>query len=236
MSLTKLQTLYDKFLQEGQTNKEQEDIKLSSSINTFEFADGITIDTGNIELNPQQKEVLQQLADFYNNPFEKGNKTFALKGYAGTGKTTIMRFLTEYANKKKVFSGIKFSSPTHRANAVLKNSVDKDVFTLHALFGLSPEVDLEEFDARDTKFSMQNDAKLNYGNFLIIDESSMINDELYKFITEFSNNLNTKVLFVGDPAQIKPVKQTHLSKAFDSTDKSYELSLLKEDSFQFFLP
>lgn len=205
-----------------ENNPSQKSKKNSMGKWEFEFSDGIKVETG-FKLNSQQEEALQKMADFAN---DKTKDVFTLMGYAGTGKTTIIKFLVDYMKKnpKNRYSDVVFSSPTHRANAVLKQSLrGQKVKTLHAVFGLSPEMDLEEFDATKAKFTQQKDELISQGDTLIIDESSMINDELHTFIIDASENLGIKVIFMGDPAQIKPVKQTHLSKVFKNTE-NYELT------------
>ena len=52
----------------------------------------------------------------------------------------------------------------------------------------------------------------------------MINDALYDFITKEADKSDVKVIFVGDPKQLKPVKQDKLSKAFSQVDGTYELT------------
>lgn len=189
--------------------------------NTIKFPDGIKISTGTIKLNQQQEDALIAMAKFVS---DKDTKTFALKGYAGTGKTTILNVLRDYIQEKSRFKRVVSSSPTHRANSVMKQKGAENVFTLHSLFGLSPEIKLEEFDSRDAKFIQQNKVKIGYGDILIIDESSMINDALYEFVTKSAKIYDAQIIFVGDPAQLKPVKQEHLSKAFSQVEGSYELT------------
>lgn len=189
--------------------------------NIFTFADGIEVNTGFI-LNEQQKEALQLMADFYN---DKSKTFFTLQGYAGTGKTSIIKFLVEYIDKKNFFPNVVFSSPTHRANAVLKQNLrGMQVSTLHKIFGLSPEMDLEEFDTTKATFVQQKDTTISKGGTLIIDESSMINNDLYDFIVKAAIQKGIRVIFMGDPAQIKPVKQTTLSRAFSEVKDKYELT------------
>jgi ribosomal protein L23 len=142
-----------------------------------------------------------------------------------THNTSIIKFLVEYIDKKNFYSNVVFSSPTHRANAVLNQSLKgMKVSTLHKIFGLSPEQDLEEFDASSAKFIQQKDPIISKGGTLIIDESSMINNELFTFITNASKDKGIRVIFMGDPAQIKPVGQETLSKAFSEIKDKYELT------------
>lgn len=52
----------------------------------------------------------------------------------------------------------------------------------------------------------------------------MINDELYGFILNICKACNVKLIALGDPKQLKPVKQKTLSKALYGTDGYYELT------------
>ena len=200
--------------------------------NSIIFNDGVEISTGDIKVNTDQKDALLAMADFIG----KGkDATFALKGYAGTGKTTIVEILLKYVQKTKPFKSIRLSSPTHRANAVLRQKANKNntrgfgvsVVTLHKLLGLSPEMDLDEYDATTAKFVKKNNLKMGREDLVIIDESSMINDSLYKEITTTAKKLGAMIIFVGDPAQLKPVKQNKLSKAFNEVDQQAELTIVE---------
>ena len=142
-------------------------------------------------------------------------------GYAGTGKTTIIGLFDKYLQHIGIRP--KYSSPTHRANLVtLMNNPYADVRTMHSLLGLKPEVDLSQggYDLRKQRTSLAADAKLEFGDFLIIDESSMITDELFDLLMEFKKEAGISVIFMGDPAQLPPVqdRETNLSKVFTQQD------------------
>ena len=68
---------------------------------------------------------------------------------------------------------------------------------------------------------------MNLFDVYIIDEASMMNDALYKFVKESSANLGTQIIVVGDPAQLKPVKQKTLSKSFSEVDGLSELTIVE---------
>lgn len=186
--------------------------------NEFTFPDGTTIDTGSIKLNEQQKQALTNIADFINKRLMQDDVksdvdfTWTLQGYAGTGKTTITKYIVQYLKKKRF--GYKAASPTHRAKEVLMDSIGEKAYTLASILGLQPGVELEEFNLQDKKFTQQTEVKIPTGGVLIIDEASMINDELYDFVINLASQRGTKVLFIGDDAQLKPVKQRNKSKAF----------------------
>ena len=131
---------------------------------------------------------------------KNGQTFFTLAGYAGTGKTTcIKKIIDEYRGK------IVVSAPTHKAKKVIQNTTDMDAQTLHALLGLRPDVELDNFNPNNPEFGPIAVPKIGDFDFVIIDEASMINKDLFEMIVEKTKDITTKVLFMGDPAQIPPV-------------------------------
>ena len=149
-----------------------------------------------ITFNEEQFDGLKKIKHWLQN----GETFFTLAGYAGTGKSTIV---------KKVLDNYRFgvvvSAPTHKAKKVVMNTTGEDGQTLQALLGLRPDVDLDNFNPNNPKFNPIAIPKITDYNFVIIDEASMINQELYELIIEKTLNSRTKVLYMGDPAQIPPV-------------------------------
>lgn len=80
----------------------------------------------NMELTKQQKEALTRIVNFVN---DKGQSIFILKGYAGTGKTAIVKYLIPELQclGKKVF----LMAPTGRAAKVLREKTGYDASTIH---------------------------------------------------------------------------------------------------------
>jgi len=184
----------------------------------FKFRDGIEIDVP-FKLNSEQENALYSLEEFIKNP-SKFDGQITLLGYAGTGKTSIISLFDKYL-KKKYIKPI-YTSPTHRANAVTKQKNPKaKVLTLHSLFGLGPNIKLEEgdYDIRDLEFASQNKPKIMGGETLIVDEASMVSEALYKFLENFKNSLGINIIYVGDPAQLKPVKDKSISPVFTKGTK-----------------
>src|SRR5690554_6910701 len=75
----------------------------------------------------KQDIALQLLAKFVSGP-EK-DTTFLLKGYAGTGKTTIVGTLVKNLSRIKMRSVLL--APTGRAAKVISNYSKKQAFTIH---------------------------------------------------------------------------------------------------------
>lgn len=214
--------------QEYQDNSNQGDIidvdnADQNSAKVFTFKDGTKINIP-FALNEQQSHALYVLEDFVNNP-KKYNNVITLSGYAGTGKSTLIGIFDKYLATKYIIPD--YSAPTHRANAVTKmNNPNAKVNTLHSLFGLSPLVDLTDgkYDLRQLKSVQRNRPKLKDNSTLIIDEASMISKSLFKFIEEYKNNHNVKIIYVGDDAQLSPVNDDSMSPVFTGNQTKLQLT------------
>ena len=156
---------------------------------------------------PTNKQDLffQLIAEFCTN--NDDNEIFVLKGYAGTGKTTvistIVNNLTEI-NKKYVLL-----APTGRAAKVISNYSQKPAFTIHKKIYFPKKV------AGGVSFTMQQNKHKN--TIFIVDEASMISDTntdsnafengslLDDLISYIYSGTNCKMLLLGDTAQLPPV-------------------------------
>lgn len=188
---------------------------ITNVINNTININGVNLDLGNITLNKGQNEAMQNIANFIDSNITSNNLfdlTYTLQGYAGTGKTTITKFIVQYVEKK--YKSYLLSSPTHRAKEVLMDLTGKNAMTLAKALGLSAGLELDNFNLQDKIFNSKNPIKIPINGLLIVDEASMINDDLYETILEEASKRGTKVLFIGDEAQLKPVKQKTKSKAF----------------------
>jgi len=164
-----------------------------------------------ITFNPEQFDGLKKIKHWLKN----GETFFTLAGYAGTGKSTIVKKVLDNYRY-----GIVVSAPTHKAKKVVMNTTGEDGATLHSLLGLRPDVDLDNFNPNDPKFNPIAIPRITDYNFVVIDEASMINQELYDLIIDKTLNTRTKVLFMGDPAQIPPVGEK-ASVVFEQNNKEF---------------
>ena len=152
-----------------------------------------------ITFNEEQYEGINKIRAWLK---EDKNFLFTLAGYAGTGKTTcIKKILDEY------HGAVVVSAPTHKAKKVIIATTDVEGKTLHSLLGLRPDVDIDNYNPNFPQFGPIADPTIVDYDFVIIDEASMINDELYKLIMAITVDYQIKILFMGDPAQIPPVGQ-----------------------------
>ncbi len=155
----------------------------------------------------KQDIVLQQLSDFvFSNV---SNELYVLKGFAGTGKTTIIG--TIVSNLWEVKKSAVLMAPTGRAAKVISNYSGKEAFTIHKKIYFPRK---EKSGA--VKFVLQPNKHKK--TIFIVDEASMIPDtpgesklfengslldDLIQFV--YSGH-QCKLLLIGDTAQLPPVK------------------------------
>ncbi|WP_341215117.1 ATP-binding domain-containing protein [uncultured Wocania sp.] len=155
----------------------------------------------------KQNIVLQQLSEFI---FSKTpNALYLLKGYAGTGKTTIVGCMV--TNLWKAKKSAVLMAPTGRAAKVISNYSGKEAFTIHKKIYF-PKKD----KGGGVKFILQPNKHKN--TIFIVDEASMIPDtpgdsklfengslldDLMQYV--YSGH-QCKLLLIGDTAQLPPVK------------------------------
>ncbi len=164
---------------------------------------------------PKQEIALQLLAKFVLGTNK--NETFLLKGYAGTGKTTIVGTLVKNLPKAKMRSVLL--APTGRAAKVISYYSKKQAFTIHK------KIYFPKSEKGSVSFTLQNNKHRD--TIFIVDEASMIPDinqdsrlfengslldDLMQYV--YSGH-NCKLLLIGDTAQLPPVHLS-VSPALDS--------------------
>ena len=161
------------------------------------------------ELTASQKDVLDRIDKFIKD--KDGERLLTVSGVAGSGKTSIMecvrlRYMWDKNPHTGRFYKIFFASTTHRAAGVLKSKVKTKVYTLHSLFGISVETDMEgdKYDCKK-KVNKLSEDKLDRDSIVVIDEASMINKENFAVIRDVCKSLNVKCIFCGDKCQLAPV-------------------------------
>jgi hypothetical protein len=204
-----------------------------------------------LTLSADQESTLTKLEVFLNGPAQ----VFILKGYAGSGKTTILKGLTEYLSSiKKPFA---LMAPTGRAAKVIRERTGKEAFTIHkSIYSYDDLVEVEEGESFFYSFNIASNTEA-YQKVYIVDEASMLSDsksegEFFRFgsgylLTDLINytrvtseTIKSKIIFVGDPCQLPPVtdksskafEKDYLSKKFNVSVDESEMKEVKRQSGQ----
>ncbi|AZU98549.1 DNA helicase [Acinetobacter phage AbTZA1] len=144
-----------------------------------------------------------------------------INGPAGTGKTTLTKFLISHLIAKGE-KGVMLAAPTHQAKKVLSNLSGMDASTIHSLLKINPTTYEDS-----TVFQQSDTPDLSECRVLICDEVSMYDRELFRILMASIPPWCT-VIGLGDIAQIRPVAPNsnvpELS-AFFFNDKFQQVSL-----------
>ena len=138
---------------------------------------------------PQQEQALKAVSAWLKEKHSK--QVFRLFGYAGTGKTTIAKEIAATAGGKVIFGAF-----TGKAALVLKSKGCDNASTIHSMI-----YKLDDSGGGKPKFILNRNSDVRTAK-LIIDECSMVDEALGKDLLSFG----VKVLVLGDPAQLPPVK------------------------------
>lgn len=144
-----------------------------------------------MSLSPQQDIAIRDVKAWLADPNRK--QIFRLFGYAGTGKTTLARIFAQ-----NVKGRVLYATFTGKASLVLRSKGCEDASTIHSLI-YKVEVDEKTGEAI---FSLNEDSELADAALLVIDEVSMVPEDLAKDLLSFG----VPILVLGDPAQLPPVK------------------------------
>ena len=185
------------------------------------------------KLNEEQDEALIDLSAFEN--------IYVLKGYAGTGKTTVITRWVESVRQRPLdWPKGKFwrkplivlTAPTNKATNVLREKAEEiklpvDVSTIHSL--LSLKMKWQEGVQVLVKDSKGEDDFSDY-DYVVIDEASMLDKEMInKYIIPAYETAGNKLIFMGDPCQLPPIGETE-SESFESSEDISELTQVMRQS------
>lgn len=181
-----------------------------------------------------QDKLLKELANFLTVSWKNQNALFILRGYAGTGKTTVVKALVDVL--PRVGKKTALLAPTGRAAKVLNSYTGKDANTIHRKIYFART-------NKDGLIDLKMQVNYHKNTLFIVDEASMIQhtmpaegtltaprnllDDLFQFV--YSGE-NCRMLFIGDAAQLPPVGLAH-SPALDHAflQRAYHLSI---DTFE----
>jgi exodeoxyribonuclease-5 len=148
--------------------------------------------------SPQQDQALLAVSNWLKDT--SGPQVFRLFGWAGTGKSTLARYLAEGVKS------VKYAAFTGKAALVMRKKGCRGASTIHSLiYSLISEKEGEP------KFALDPESEAATADLIVIDEVSMVDEALALDLLSFG----TKVLVLGDPFQLPPVQGAGYFTAHD---------------------
>jgi len=141
-----------------------------------------------INLAPQQIAAFDAIMTWFKDP---ARQTFALAGYAGTGKSTLANMIAAECGKTA------FLAYTGKAAHVLRTKGCQNVSTIHAALYQIIGADAEG----QPIFDVNPENAIEMMDLVIVDEYSMLPENLIKDLYA----TGAKILYLGDPFQLPPV-------------------------------
>lgn len=189
----------------------------------------MSMEHNDLKLNNGQQYAYNQIMDFAT---DETSQVFILRGYAGTGKTTLMKHIIKAFTERSF--NFKLLASTGRAAKILSDLTGTIASTVHGEIyrfdGLNLELEELVKDREKEKLDRSQELFLQFelnfrkdesdGTFIyIIDESSMISDKKMlgssqarfgsgRLLADLLESDSTgKFLFVGDQCQLPPINQ-----------------------------
>ena len=156
-------------------------------------------------LTPGQVAAAEAFAQWLQAPYD--GTPFVLSGYAGTGKTYLSRHLLQQVEQLGLCWTVV--APTHKAVGVLRHQLALGGLqptwypsTIHRLLRLKLK---RQGDVERCEETEQTAAALENLGLVLVDEASMVDSTLLEIALRCAHPFRTRIVFVGDPAQLPPV-------------------------------
>lgn len=163
--------------------------------------------SGGITYNKEQQSAIINAVSFLKTNTDP-TQYYVIEGKAGTGKTTIAKEILKEFEDEQIY----VAAVSHKAKGVIKNSFGDDTrgkkfFSIAGLLGMRG---VNDNDTQTTKFQVGLKVPLldNPPALLVIDEASMITEDVLKKIIDINSSLSRpfQMLFLGDIGQIQPIR------------------------------
>lgn len=163
--------------------------------------------SGGITYNKEQQSAIVNAVSFLKTNTDP-TQYYVIEGKAGTGKTTIAKEILKEFEDEQIY----VAAVSHKAKGVIKSGFGDDTrgkkfFSIAGLLGMKG---INDNDTQTTKFQVGLKVPLldNPPALLVIDEASMITEDVLKKIININSSLSRpfQMLFLGDIGQIQPIR------------------------------
>ena len=143
-----------------------------------------------IILTKKQKEGLKIAIKRYND----GEKYTVISGYAGTGKSTLIKFIVQLMPNIDPDKDVVFATFTGKAAQVLMAKGNQNAMTLHKLL-------YESIPKPDSTYIRRPQPTIDF-HIVVVDEVSMAPKDMMDRLFSYPN---VYVICLGDPFQLPPI-------------------------------
>jgi hypothetical protein len=179
-----------------------------------------------ITLSQGQQDAYDAVFSFL---MSKEQDIFVLRGFAGTGKSTLVKKifhdLPKVRKMDKLLGGtsvlnmnIQLTATTNKAAEALEYITGYSVVTTHSFLGIIP---LKDYSTGKSELGVKRGAEKIHNTIIVIDEASFVDRDMLSLIIR--QTVNCKILFIGDPAQLAPIK-ANSTPVFDASFPSISLT------------
>jgi len=168
-----------------------------------------------MKFSQKQQEVFDEIMHFF---LESDELVYIFSGVAGSGKSTIINEINDML-RKEYQKSVAVITLTGKAVSTLK---DKGIHNAQTIHSYMYEPITDEHDNL-IGFELTDPSEL-LEDFIIIDEGSMINEEIFEDVFD----LGKKILVVGDENQLPPISKTNFNIMEESNFRLEEIHRLAE--------
>lgn len=174
--------------------------------------DGDSEPVQQIKLTAGQETAKKAILNFIKTADASKGEYFTLTGKAGTGKTTLIQEVIREIAKDNPYQRFVVSALAHKAVQVIygktkKSSKFVSASTVASLLGMKLDQETGEF-----KHVKGGKAGIKPDSILFVDEASMLNEQNIKLLMDAAIRTDSKVIFLGDPGQLPPIRTGDLVK------------------------
>lgn len=169
-------------------------------MNYFEYED-VAIET-HFKLSEEQDKALKELI---HHVLMRSNKPITLSGFAGVGKSSLIKYLELYLEKRlpNKFNFV-YAAPTHAATVYLGLNLGYLPYTIQSIIVTKYDNKYKEWVKCFSSKFLSAINQIMY-NILVVDESSMLSCEDVFVLSQLAEKSNIQLIFLGDKAQLPEI-------------------------------
>jgi len=153
------------------------------------------------ELDDSEKRARQEKAAVLKELAE--SRLSVLIGGAGTGKTTLLALLCKSPQIQN--GGVLLLAPTGKARVRMSQAMDLQNVRFKAKTVAQFLIQNGRFDFATMRYRLSDTDADSVPNTVIIDESSMLTEEMFAALLQALKKNAQRIIFVGDPKQLPPI-------------------------------